>query len=126
MVVVTDSETVTGGLAGGRVELGCNLADISLGLPAGRVNVRLDDRLDAELGRQRTDRILVFTQQVDVRCRRGQAVSGQSVAQFVRELEERERLDLGEPERREFSQRGIEILRQGIAHGVQLDRQLRH
>ena len=86
VVVVTDLQTVIGRLDCCRIELSCNLADARFGLPAGRVDVRLDHSLDAEFGRQCTDRILIFTQQVDMRCRCGQLVFGKAIAQLVAKL----------------------------------------
>jgi hypothetical protein len=64
---------------------------------------------------------VVLTHQVDVCRRSSQAILGQSVAELVGKIEERERLDLREPERCEFPERAIEILGEGLAHRVQLD-----
>jgi hypothetical protein len=66
--------------------------------------------LDAEVGCQRTDSILIFTQQVNMRRWCGQAISVKATPQFVCEIEQSERLDVCEPERCELAQGAIEIL----------------
>jgi hypothetical protein len=121
MIVITDPEAIAGGLCRHCIEFGRDLADIRLRLPASRVDVRLNDRLDAKPGCELTDRVVVLTHQVDVCRGSSQAVLGQSVAQFVGKVEERERLDMVESEGCKLPQRAIEILGEGVAHRVQLD-----
>ena len=125
VVVIADPEPVTSCCPRRCIELGCNVADVSFGFPASWIDVRLNDRLDAELACQRIDCILVFTQQVDVCCRRGQAVWASPLRNSSANLE-RERLNLGEPEPRDPRQGRVEVLLESLTHGVQLDGQFGH
>ena len=64
MVVIADPETVSGRPLCRFVELGWDLVDVGLCLPASRVDVRLDDRLNAEFDGQLTDLILIPAEQI--------------------------------------------------------------
>jgi len=80
MVVVTDPDTVWGRPPRCVAELGCDLADVRFRLPTLRVDVRLDDRLDAEFDGQLTDLILIPVEQSNV-CRwRSQSILAKSSA----------------------------------------------
>jgi hypothetical protein len=61
-----------------------------------------------------------------MRGRRRKAVPGQPDPQLIREVNEAERLDLGEAHCGDGGQRPVEVSGQGVTNGVELQGEFRH